>query len=145
MYKLQEKPLALRREHPALQNMLLFPCLWVIFALLDPDRRSGYGFRDPLRPDPIRSDPDPQHWYLLGSGYSYEGVANYIFSFLPQNTETPQLWAELEAASGPEYPVEAVMKTWTEQKGFPVITVQSKQVIILLISFALFADFLKSR
>ncbi len=65
--------------------------------------------------------------------------------FCPQNTETPQLWAELEAASGPEYPVEAVMKTWTEQKGFPVITVQSKQVIILFISFALLQIFLKSR
>jgi aminopeptidase N len=65
-----------------------------------------------------------------------------IFSpFCPQNTETPQLWAELEAASGPEYPVEAVMKTWTEQKGFPVITVLSKQVIILSISFALFTNF----
>jgi hypothetical protein len=63
------------------------------------------------------------------------------FSILPQNTETPQLWAELEAASGPEYPVEAVMKTWTEQKGFPVITVQSKQVIILFFSFALLLIF----
>jgi hypothetical protein len=30
MPKLQEKPSALKREHPALQNM-------VIFALLDPD------------------------------------------------------------------------------------------------------------
>jgi hypothetical protein len=79
-----------------------------------------------------------------------EGIANYIFSFLPQNTETPQLWAELEAASGPEYPVEAVMKTWTEQKGFPVITVQSKQVIIHFIHHSIYfvcavANYLKSR
>jgi hypothetical protein len=38
--KLQEKPSALKREHPALQNMkilYLFQFLWVIFALLDPD------------------------------------------------------------------------------------------------------------
>ena len=40
MSKLQEKPSALKREHPELQkikfiNFLLF--LWVIFALLDPD------------------------------------------------------------------------------------------------------------
>jgi hypothetical protein len=38
--KLQEKPSALKREHPILQkikfiNFFLF--LWVIFALLDPD------------------------------------------------------------------------------------------------------------
>jgi hypothetical protein len=36
----QEKPLALKREHPALQNvtfLYIFQFLWVIFALLDPD------------------------------------------------------------------------------------------------------------
>jgi hypothetical protein len=40
-YKLQKKPLALKREHhQALQNMIFlnfFQFLWVIFALLDPD------------------------------------------------------------------------------------------------------------
>jgi hypothetical protein len=38
--KLQEKPSALKREHPVLQNMKIldfFLFLWVIFALLDPD------------------------------------------------------------------------------------------------------------
>ncbi len=38
--KLQEKPSALKREHPALQNMKIlnfFLFSWVIFALLDPD------------------------------------------------------------------------------------------------------------
>jgi hypothetical protein len=34
MSKLQEKPSALKREHQALQKL---KCLWVIFALLDPD------------------------------------------------------------------------------------------------------------
>jgi hypothetical protein len=40
MSKLQEKPLTLKREHPALQEMKcinFFLCLWVIFALMDPD------------------------------------------------------------------------------------------------------------
>jgi hypothetical protein len=40
MSKLQEKHSALRREHPALQNMKFlnfFLFLWVIFAFLDPD------------------------------------------------------------------------------------------------------------
>jgi hypothetical protein len=39
--KLQEKPLALKRKHPALQKMKFinfFLCLWVIFALLGPHR-----------------------------------------------------------------------------------------------------------
>jgi hypothetical protein len=38
--KLQEKPSALKREHPAVQNLKFFPVflfLRVIFALLDPD------------------------------------------------------------------------------------------------------------
>jgi hypothetical protein len=40
MPKLQEKPPALKREHPLLKNMKIldfFLFLWVIFALLDPD------------------------------------------------------------------------------------------------------------
>ncbi len=40
MHKLQEKPLPLKREHPALQTMIFFYFflyLWVIFALQDPD------------------------------------------------------------------------------------------------------------
>jgi hypothetical protein len=51
MFKPQEKPTALKREHPALQKkkfMNFFPCLWGSFALLDPDWdcESGYGSRD---------------------------------------------------------------------------------------------------
>ncbi len=47
-----EKPSALKREHPALQNMKTFlVVLWVIFALLDPDPESGSS-------DLIESDPD---------------------------------------------------------------------------------------
>ncbi len=47
--KLQKNPLALKREHPALQNMKFlnfFLLLWVIFALLDPepDSESGSGY-----------------------------------------------------------------------------------------------------
>jgi hypothetical protein len=50
--KLQEKASALNREHPALQKMKfinLFPCLGVIFALIDPDTDPG----TPLNPDLI--------------------------------------------------------------------------------------------
>ncbi len=64
----QEKTSASKKEHPALQKMKFinfFLCLWVIFALLDPDTVPGI----PLNPDPIRirihsiavydRDPDP--------------------------------------------------------------------------------------
>jgi hypothetical protein len=40
------KPSALKREHPAIQNMKFLKkilLLWVIFALIDPDRDSEYG------------------------------------------------------------------------------------------------------
>jgi hypothetical protein len=65
--KLQEKPLALKREHPVLQKIKfinLFLCLWVIFALLDPD--PGTDPETPSKfgsnPDPdTYQDPDPQH------------------------------------------------------------------------------------
>ncbi len=55
MAKLQGKPLALKRERPALSkikfiNFFLF--LWVIFALLD---RIRIRIANP--------DPDPQHWW----------------------------------------------------------------------------------
>jgi hypothetical protein len=49
--KLQEKPSAFKREHPALQNVKFlnfFQFLLVIFALLDPDPLTW------LNPDPIR-------------------------------------------------------------------------------------------
>jgi hypothetical protein len=49
--KLQEKPSAIKREHPVLKNMKIldfFLFLWVIFALLDPDP-------DPATP--INADP----------------------------------------------------------------------------------------
>ncbi len=60
MSKLQEKPSALKREHPALQKMKFinfFLCLWVIFALLDTDPDPG----TPLHPDPFRIRSGPQH------------------------------------------------------------------------------------
>merc|ERR1712096_423890 len=50
---------------------------------------------------------------------------SYLTKYSYKNTETPQLWAELESASG--LPVTSVMKTWTEQMGFPCINMTSQQ------------------
>jgi hypothetical protein len=77
MFNLQEKPSAIKREHPALQKMKFinyFIFFWLIFALLDPHpdckSGSGYGSRDPIESG---SDPDPQHCLpcqsLSGSWY----------------------------------------------------------------------------
>jgi hypothetical protein len=44
--KLQEKPLALKRENPALQNMIFFYFflyLWLVFVLLDPNLDPHFG------------------------------------------------------------------------------------------------------
>ncbi len=48
--KLQKKPSALKREHPALQNMKFFLLFWVILALLEPEP----DLLTRLNPDPIR-------------------------------------------------------------------------------------------
>jgi hypothetical protein len=62
MSKLQEKPSSLKREHTALQKMkfiYFFLCLWVIFALLDPDRESRSGFWGF-----IEFGSNPEHWNI---------------------------------------------------------------------------------
>jgi hypothetical protein len=61
----QEKPSALEREHPELENIKflnLFLFLWVIFALLDPDTDSEpmCGSTGPIEPGSNPDmDPDP--------------------------------------------------------------------------------------
>jgi hypothetical protein len=70
MPKLQEKPSALKREHPALQNLKIlyfFLFLWVIFALLDPDL-------------------DPQ--FVCGSGSSYSNKCGFIGSGYGSGSQT---------------------------------------------------------
>jgi len=61
----------------------------------------------------------------IGEDAFKSGMKAYLTKYSYQNTETPQLWAELEAASG--QPVNKVMHTWTKQMGFPVISVKSRQ------------------
>ncbi len=75
--KLQKKPSALKREHPALQNMKFlnfFLFLWVIFALLDQDSESESGSTDLIESG---SNPGPKHclklstkWRLISTQHS---------------------------------------------------------------------------
>ncbi len=60
MAKVQEKPSALKREHPALKKIKFFLCLLVMFNLLDPDPDcdSEYESRDPIESG-SNPDPDP--------------------------------------------------------------------------------------
>jgi hypothetical protein len=61
MSKLQEKPSALKREHPALQKMKFINfvlCLWVTFALLVPDPDSESGSTD-LIESGSTTNPEP--------------------------------------------------------------------------------------
>ena len=62
---------------------------------------------------------------LLGDAAFKKGMKSYFDKYAYKNTLTPQLWAELESASN--LPVTSVMKTWTEQMGFPCISVSSIQ------------------
>jgi hypothetical protein len=62
--KLQEKPSALKREHPVLKNMKIldfFLFLWVTFSLLDPDPDPATQINADPDPD---TDPDPKPWFL---------------------------------------------------------------------------------
>jgi hypothetical protein len=65
--KIQKKPSALKREHPAFQSIKFlnfFLLLWVIFVFLDPDPDAesgfGYGSTD-LIESGSNPDPDQKH------------------------------------------------------------------------------------
>ena len=49
----------------------------------------------------------------------------YLHLYTPTHT-SGDLWEALEQSSGK--PVASVMNTWTKQMGFPLLTVQEKQV-----------------
>lgn len=58
-----------------------------------------------------------------------EATASVPYSFLHlqiTSSFTEDLWGALEKASG--MPVAMVMSTWTKQMGYPVLSVESKQV-----------------
>ncbi len=60
----------------------------------------------------------------LGEDTFREGVSQYLNAHAHANTETADLWAALEAASG--QPVGEVMDSWIFQGGFPRLTVEGE-------------------
>ncbi|UFP96786.1 M1 family metallopeptidase [Gloeobacter morelensis MG652769] len=60
----------------------------------------------------------------LGEAKFRDGIRRYMKAHTLSNTTTADLWAALEEASG--QPVQAIAAGWTEQPGFPVVTVSSR-------------------
>ena len=61
---------------------------------------------------------------VLGKKAFQEGLAAYMTKHKYGNTETYDLWNAWEQASG--MPVGELMKSWTEQMGFPMISVKKE-------------------
>jgi hypothetical protein len=82
--KLPENPSALRREHPALENMKFLNLLWVIFARVsDP-----HWFNADTDPDPaffLIADPDPGYgsrvWWPKIEKKIMAGKFNFYFLY----------------------------------------------------------------
>jgi puromycin-sensitive aminopeptidase len=64
---------------------------------------------------------------VLGHDKFRNGLRQYMQKHQYSNTETLDLWNAWESASG--MPVKDLMASWTEQMGFPVVTVTSFEVV----------------
>ncbi len=60
----------------------------------------------------------------IGDDAFRRGMKHYLTTHSYKNTQTEDLWASLEKASGK--PVAKVMSTWTSQMGFPLVKVNSR-------------------
>lgn len=62
---------------------------------------------------------------VLGIAKFQKGLANYMKKHAYGNTETFDLWKAWEESSG--MPVQEMMASWTEQMGFPLVTVTGEK------------------
>ncbi len=62
---------------------------------------------------------------VLGMNAFQKGLRNYLKKHAYGNTETFDLWKAWEDSSG--VPVQEMMASWTEQKGFPLVTVTDEK------------------
>lgn len=64
------------------------------------------------------------HDFLGDDGFR-TGLNHYLEKFKYSNTQTEDLWDSLELACNK--PVQKIMSTWTQQMGYPVVTVSAKR------------------
>lgn len=80
------------------------------------------------------------HAYLGDSEFK-EGLKRYLEGHLFGNAETKDLWAALKEKSGKE--VGLIMGTWTEQMGYPLVTVtnvrRDKQDVLIKLKYEKFS------
>ncbi|XP_065216102.1 puromycin-sensitive aminopeptidase-like [Planococcus citri] len=60
---------------------------------------------------------------FIGDDHFRKGMNLYLTRHQFANSQTEDLWAALEETSSK--PIKRIMPTWTEQKGYPVITIES--------------------
>ncbi|KAF8393584.1 hypothetical protein HHK36_021828 [Tetracentron sinense] len=64
----------------------------------------------------------------IGADIFQRSLASYMKRYAGKNARTEDLWRVLSEESGVQ--VDAMMDTWTKQKGYPVISVKSKDHIL---------------
>lgn len=64
---------------------------------------------------------------VVGESVFNQGINNYLKTFRFRNTDQNDLWDSIETVSRNKYglSVEKLMKPWTDQPGFPVVTINT--------------------
>jgi puromycin-sensitive aminopeptidase len=64
-------------------------------------------------------------YHYIGDEHFRNGMQSYLSKWSYKNAITEDLWDSLEESS--KKPIRSIMSTWTRQKGFPVVSVNSRQ------------------
>jgi tricorn protease interacting factor F2/3 len=67
---------------------------------------------------------------FIGPAYFQKGLQHYLQTHAYRSAESRHLWEALEAVS--DRPVTAMMKSWVEQPGFPLVTVSREKDALVL-------------
>ncbi|XP_034728390.1 leucyl-cystinyl aminopeptidase [Etheostoma cragini] len=80
--------------------------------------------------------------WLPGEQQFRKGIIQYLKQFSGLNTDTDDLWNSLTQVSVSHHNVSEMMRSWTSQKGFPLVTVSRKgdQVTLTQEHFLLTSD-----
>ena len=64
-------------------------------------------------------------YHYIGDEHFRDGMHSYLKKWSYKNAITEDLWDSLEESS--KKPIRSMMSTWTRQKGFPIVSVASRQ------------------